>query len=293
MLSTMAMVSPVSRHGIEWRPGELNEKSATRRRLIDSALAHVAARPGNLWPAMEHAIAAAGFAHVAQPDAPEVREMLALASGLGAAFGAVAKATAEGRCGAIDVPLGARGIARIQVPDENPGFTAGRLVDALHLAFAVRDAAALDTLADIPLSACALPGAQVPPHLAHHARALQGVRAGADWTWRELLEALRLADPAGLPPAEAERMAFVASPPVELMYATRRDASPAEFDAALSKLLDAHRHWWSSKTDNRNRDPHGFISLPALALAAVMHDRGHRTAVRSEYLPERVLEGRA
>ncbi|MGL4235597.1 immunity 49 family protein [Tabrizicola sp.] len=98
------------------------------------------------------------------------------------------------------------------------------------------------------------------------------------------LAALRATDPSQANQSFDHHAAMIASPAAELL--ARLAANRAEdFETSLYTALDAHRQYYSFDVYGRQFDPSGFLCLPALAAAAIAHDRGWSFNVVSDYMP--------
>jgi len=65
--------------------------------------------------------------------------------------------------------------------------------------------------------------------------------------------------------------------------------SAAELDAALVAMIKAHKAYYGRGAEAKK--PGGLLCLPALAFAAMAHDRGIRTSVVSDYMPLWLVRG--
>jgi hypothetical protein len=77
-------------------------------------------------------------------------------------------------------------------------------------------------------------------------------------------------------------------PPVRLLDRLISD-DPAGFNRALAEALDLYRQYYS--VADRENDPEALISIDALGLACLAHDRGWTIEVESDYLSRRIVDG--
>lgn len=79
-------------------------------------------------------------------------------------------------------------------------------------------------------------------------------------------------------------------PTAELFYRISEDDQTG-FTASLAEALERHRKYWT-ETEERAKNPEGFLALAPLALASRAQDSGWlRVTVRSPYLPLTLLDG--
>lgn len=183
--------------------------------------------------------------------------------------------------------------------DEPPRV--GNIVDGYHAAIAARDRAALDLLGQAPLEAlfAAKPypaGKAVTLPYALGVRALLRQESGYERYFHEALEGCRSeSDP------EIRNYAmFLDAPSIDLALRLKLSDEEAAaqgiptFDATLRKALTDHRHYYRDCRQNddepMHNDPDGFLALPLLAWASFRFDLGFPVSIRSDYLPQTIVE---
>lgn len=276
------------------RPGrareELEERLADRVRELDLLTASLAERPANLVVLGTEALAVAGLRALLEPETGDVAGPLRLAGRAIGAAGALLGADIP-----LQLDLGGPSPATVPPLAARPtGLSPRSVVQAAHAALATRDTVALSLLAAVPVERTTRE--PVPPEDAAyrlaHARGLQfllrGDAAGNDL----LLVAIRGCTDEGLHPAARDYALFVVSPEIELTL-LHQQPDAERFDQALRNALALHRRYWTEVEPNpgepQDSDPAGFLALGPLAWAALRHDLGLPSAVRSAYLPVSVV----
>ncbi|REE97164.1 immunity 49 family protein [Thermomonospora umbrina] len=123
------------------------------------------------------------------------------------------------------------------------------------------------------------------------------IEAVRGWWRREegyfdhLLEAARLADPEDptLDDESREHVALNVFPQIRVFGAVVAGQA-AEFNDALFEALELHRTFWTRDT-RRAEDPLGYVALPLLAFTCLAKETGIPIEVRSEYLPQNLVDG--
>jgi hypothetical protein len=283
----------VARHQPGRDLGALAEQAQDRAGEIPRLRRSLAARPGNLVPLTEEALALAGLRQLLGPQ-DEVPPLLRL--GARAAMAAGATVTPAGAPLQVDLgPPGPPGPVELPRGRERPtGLTPRRLVQACHAALATRDRIALDLFAQVPVDRVARqpPAAEERIYGLAHVQGLQALLRGDAAGNQLLLQAIQGCNDPGLVPASRDYAQFIVSPEIELTLLHR---DPDGFDQALRNALVLHRRYWAeiqaNPGESRDSDPAGFIALGPLAWAALRHDQGLPVGIRSDYLPRGVVEG--
>jgi len=282
----------VARH----RPGRdrdaLAAQAADRADEIPMLRDSLAGRPGNLMPLTEEALALAGLRQLLGPE-DAVPALLRL--GARAAMAAGATVTSAGP--SLRVDLGPPAAIELSRGRERPtGLTPRRLVEACHAALATRDRIALDLFAQVPVDRIARqpPAPEERIYGLAHAQGLQALLRGDAAGNQLLLQAIQGCNDTALAPAARDYAQFIVSPEIELAL-LHRDPDAAQFDKALRNALVLHRRYWSELQPNpgeaQDSDPAGFIAVGPLAWAAMRHDQGLPVGIRSDYLPQGVVDG--
>lgn len=283
----------VARHQPGRDLGALAEQAQDRAGEIPRLRRSLAARPGNLVPLTEEALALAGLRQLLGPE-DEVPPLLRL--GARAAMAAGATVTPAGAPLQVDLgPSGPPGPVELPRGRERPtGLTPRRLVQACHAALATRDRIALDLFAQVPVDRVARqpPAAEERIYGLAHVQGLQALLRGDAAGNQLLLQAIQGCNDPGLVPASRDYAQFIVSPEIELTLLHR---DPDGFDQALRNALVLHRRYWAEiqpdPGESQDSDPAGFIALGLLAWAAMRHDQGLPVGIRSDYLPRGVVEG--
>jgi hypothetical protein len=287
----------VARHRPGRDRGALAEQAEDRADEIPMLRDSLAERPGNLVPLADEALALAGLRQLLGPE-DEVPSRLRLAAR--AAMAAGVTVTPAGPPLRVDLgPPGPPGAVELPRGRERPtGLTPRRLVQACHAALATRDRIALDLFAQVPVDRIARqpPAAEERIYGLAHAQGLQALLRGDAAGNQLLLQAIQGCNDSGLAPTARDYAQFLVSPEIELTL-LHRDPDAAKFDTALRNALMLHRRYWSEMQPNpgepQDSDPAGFIALGPLAWAALRRDLGLPVGIRSDYLPQRVVDGTA
>jgi Immunity protein 49 len=294
----------VARHDADWEPASITRQMGYRRSRIKDAIADIRERPENLRSISGDAFELAAFAHLLTPDTPDLWNFLRLSARAAAADGARQSPGA----GPVTVDLGS---GPMQVPRREPypsaGVEVGDLCQAYHAALATRDRHALDLLARCDMKRLMRSPAQLAQELISYpyALGLQTMLRGSDADSKAgtqlLIDAMKGCNDGRLDPRIADFAVFILSPAIELALrhlhtdalSVSRGWTPV--DEVLRRALTQHRHYWRdvpSDGEAQNRKPESFIALGPLAFAALRHDAGLPVTVRSDYLPQSIVEGR-
>ncbi|SDU30876.1 immunity 49 family protein [Jiangella alkaliphila] len=285
------MADVVEGHRPSRSPEELAAQLADRAEELEPLTASLPDRPGNLVELGAEALAVAGLRTLLDGD---VATPLRIAARAVAAAGVLLGLDAP-----LQVALGGPGPVTLPLLAARPvGLGPRSLVQATHAALATRDTVALELFAAVPIERTAREpvSAEEAAYGLAHARGLQlllrGDAAGNDL----LLEALQGCTDGGLHPAARDYALFLVSPEIELTLGHLQPGGD-QFDQSLRNALTLHRRYWTEVEANpgepQDNDPAGFIALGPLAWAALRHDHGLPSAVRSDYLPASVIAGSA
>lgn len=279
----------IARHRPGRDPGALAAQAEDRADEIPMLRGSLGERPNNLVPLTEEALALAGLRQLLGPE-EEVPALLRLGARAAMAAGATVAPGA-----ALRVDLGPPGPVELPRGRERPtGLTPRRLVEACHAALATRDRIALDLFEQVPVDRIARqpPAAEERIYGLAHAQGLQALLRGDAAGNQLLLQAIQGCNDSGLAPAARDYAQFIVSPEIELALLHR---DPDGFDHALRNALVLHRRYWAEIQPNpgeaQDSDPAGFIALGPLAWAALRHDQGLPVGIRSDYLPQGVVDG--
>lgn len=284
----------VARHQPGRDRGALAAQAEERAGEVPRLRRSLAERPNNLVPLTEETLALAGLRQLLGPE-DAVPPLLRLGARAAMAAGAM---VAPGAPLQVDLgPPGPPGPVELPRGRERPtGLTPRRLVQACHAALATRDRIALDLFAQVPVDRIARqpPAAEERSYGLAHAQGLQALLRGDTAGNQLLLQAIQGCNDTALAPPARDYAQFIVSPEIELAL-LHRDPDAAQFDKALRNALVLHRRYWADLQANpgeaQDSDPAGFIALGPLAWAAMRHDQGLPVGIRSDYLPQGVVDG--
>jgi hypothetical protein len=193
------------------------------------------------------------------------------------------------------VVLVSMGGQTLQLDTTGPVYyaTAQNWLTTMWIAIVARDAAAIASLANFPIDTLRESGNPEPEYAFHMVRMLQiffRQERGADLA---LEAALKASDPAELPNRGQREVANqLRFHEMALFHRLLAGDSDERFNKALAEALTAHLAYWSVD-DDRLDSPFGYVALGPLALAVIAQDAGIAISVRSEYLPQALLDGTA
>jgi hypothetical protein len=280
-----AEVVEVSRH--EMFPDFSAEQLEKLEQLVEGDVAAVATRTPALNNLLSNALRHLGHQCAVDPKGSngDTWDSLLFATRVGSAIFAVA--TAEPGT-TVTLDLGDRSVDATATGPEYFA-SATTWLTATWLAYAARDEATIQQLAAVPVDVLRAADDTEPDYafamvdmLGRFARQEPGVAEA-------LNAALRATDPAGLHPLRRDYVLKIVVPLLDVFHHLG-DEEPEGFNRALAEALELHKEYWT-RTDDDADSPSGFIALGPLALASFAHDTGTPVAVRSDYLPLRVLDG--
>lgn len=105
-----------------------------------------------------------------------------------------------------------------------------------------------------------------------------------------LKDALRGSDPTGYNPMRADWMLNILSPLLEL-WAMVFGKDEARFNAKLLEQQQLRRDWHEALGEEAGNSIMEYIDLAALAAVCYAHDKGFKIDVKSDYLPEFLING--
>ncbi|WP_053722551.1 immunity 49 family protein [Saccharothrix sp. NRRL B-16348] len=228
-----------------------------------------------------------GYCCAVDPDGGETETLgsLLFAAQVGDAIFELATtpagATAECALGDGVVPLTGTGPAYYA--------TASNWLLALSLAITARQPTVVDRLASVPLDILRASGAPEPLYLYDVVETFQRFVRRESATRDALNAALRGTDPTVLDLSDKAFALFVVFPQLQMFHHLTQPDHEQQFAEALVEALELHREYWAA--DERAASPEGYLALGPLALAVLANDAGNPLDVRSEYLPQHLLDG--
>lgn len=151
-----------------------------------------------------------------------------------------------------------------------------------------RDVKSLEMLVDVPTSVLRRSSTTFPEYRYRFVDAMREFYCGRP-SPDLLMAALEATDPDKYDLFDVDYALNIAVSEMQLvlrLMTANRDG----FNRDLAAALERHRDYYR-KSEDRSRDPDGFIALGPLALAAIAHDSGWPIDVESDYLPKRLLRG--
>ncbi|MFC9950874.1 Imm49 family immunity protein [Streptomyces prasinus] len=165
---------------------------------------------------------------------------------------------------------------------------AGTWLNAFWLAVICREPERMTQLCEVPLERLRAPEGQYDEYVYHWVDTLQTYWLRRPGLVEKLTAALQMSDPAVARIAPRDLLQGVLYPPINLFYHfVRRDVEG--FSPALEEALKLHRAHWTL-TEERQKDIDGAIALGPLAIACWAHDGHLPIEVKSDYLPQHLLQ---
>lgn len=273
----------IPRHKIDYPA--VQRRLETTLTYLPGLIGSVGRTPNNLMIVASNALDIVACASVVDPDSPQIRPALRLASRALAALFAAASALSF----PLEVVVTEGAPVRYDFPPESSLVHPIRWLNAFFVAALCRDYAAIQTLADTPLDLLRASSTRCPEYTALFVDGIRGFLAGAPDTAARLLKAMAATDPErpDLMPDWALRIDV---PKIELFF--RYASGDAEaFAAALPQAVEHWRSYWTKLTDrDKSRNPDGFLALGLLGLAALAYDKKMPFEVESDYLPPALFQ---
>lgn len=242
-------------------------------------------RASNLSYLFSDYIDCAGFLSVTEPNSPEIDTSLEDAGFVGAALFKVASGPPDAEVEVLLSPSLPSHFKNTLTSDQIH-------VDKWHTAFLVaaisRNAAALDTLCQIPVDLLRRSVSRTDDYYFLYAEALQALWKQEEDVDEKLLAALEATDPDNLPERHIDFVLHIAVPEMELLmqYLTNDEEA---FNASLVQALELHKKFYGLEEKFR-RNPIGFLALGPLAMCCFAVDGGMKITVESDYLLASALQ---
>jgi hypothetical protein len=193
----------------------------------------------------------------------------------------------------VDVGLGSGlAVARLQ---KNDVFNVADLQRALFAAIIARDTASIEVLTRLDARSLHTPGTIIDPYVSTFVEFLQALLTGSPAAGEKIVQAMAETNPATLKTATTDYALYIAVGEIDSFYGLSIP-DDAALNEKLATALINHRKYYEhvELTPGRSQrnDPRGLIALGPLAAASFGHDRGRSITVRSDYLPEGLVDGR-
>jgi hypothetical protein len=294
----------VARHDVEWKPAEIAEQIGFLRSRIKNSIAGIQDRPQNLRRLSRAALQLAAFTHLQAPGAQEIWSYLRL-SARACAADAARQSPGNGPVTA-DFGSGTVRLPRCEPYGDRDGVEVGDVCDAYHAAFATRDHQALDLLAECDMARLMRSPPQLAQQLISYPQALgmqtmlRGTAEDSKAGTQLLIDAMNGCNDRRLDPRITDYAIFTISPAIELalrhLHTDELSASHGwkPVNEVLRQALASHRHYWRDipvDGQPQSNKPESLIALGPLAFAALRHDEGLPVTIRSDYLPQNIVDG--
>ncbi|WP_328337088.1 immunity 49 family protein [Streptomyces violaceus] len=165
---------------------------------------------------------------------------------------------------------------------------AGNWLNAFWLAVICREQQRMTQLCEIPLEQLRAPEGQYDEYIYHWVDTLQTYWLRRPGLVEKLTATFEASDPSVARVAPRDLLQGVLYPPINLFYHfVRKDEEG--FSPALEEALKLHKAYWTL-SEERAADIDGAIALGPLAIASLAYDGKIPIAVKSDYLPEHLLQ---
>jgi hypothetical protein len=269
----------LSRHAIS--SDFVQEGIERKKDLLVDILDSASSRASALSIALSTARSYAGFLAAADAKVAELCRALRIGAQASAAIFALASGGGE-----IGFPLSDR---RVTLPTTGPtdATHAGNWRIGWWLAQIVRERTAIDRLASTPIDAVRRSSSRADDCQYLFIEALQGFdQRMPDWSTK-LQSALDATDPEQVRLQDEQFVLDILVPEMQMLFHFAL-GEIAPFNEALEFAVDRHKKYWSK--GDRKRDPDGFLALGPLAISCMAFDAGMPIHVKSEYIPQGLVE---
>lgn len=161
-------------------------------------------------------------------------------------------------------------------------------LDAFYLAVICRESARLDMLARIPVPLLRDFGGALDEYTYAWVETLQSFWLNRDDLRTHLIRAVDLSAPEQARVGDAEEMSRLRYPPIMMLYRYLR-GDVAGFNEALADAVRRHKEYWTADED-RAHNILGVVALAPLAIACLAKANGLAVEVRTDYLPQALLD---
>jgi hypothetical protein len=291
MVTTQTAPRFVARHDTGRDSAFMAERLNAEERLFVNAWNHLPNRPGNISSMFRYARKAFGWRAALNPEDPLLHRDLQRVARCGCVMGQLV-APGSGPV-AVDVGLS----ATVEVPriKTNDILDADKLTNALFAAMICRDRQAIQDLCRVDARGLTMSGTVTDDYAFTFIAFLQGILTNAPGAGAKLVQAINETDPETLKTGNVDYALYIAVGEIDLFHALGVP-DPAVFDDKLTTALERHKRFYEKVEVNpgetQRNDPRGFVALGLTAAACLVHDHGRPTAVRSDYLPQSLVEGR-
>lgn len=247
------------------------------------SLSNIHQSPANLGTVADDARTYAGYLSVQNPNSIELYRALRIA----------AYSLTE-VCRLATVPEGSYEIfvgehEPVMLPSGVTSYSSGiSWLQGFYLAIACRETHLNDTLAQIPVAILKQSSTRSDEYLYLQIEALQSFWKGQADTPQRVIEAMKATDPEQVKVGTVDAALNLAVPEIDLLFRLLENDATA-FNEALVKALECHKKHWGKKS--LKNDPHGFLALGPLGLAAIAYERGISIEVESDYIPKYIIQG--
>jgi len=233
--------------------------------------------------AIGHGIELAGMLSIKDPADPGIVDALRVTSRAGVALFAPLGAEAD-----VEVEFWEGTVRSLSPLKPSSSTHSAEWLKGCLAAIALRDQYALRIYAETPLEMTKEITSDAELYVLDIAVAVQAYQRGDQETPSLIAKALRSNDPDKLPPIYHDWVLDITVPMLAMLYriVERREGA---FNEELEKALVRHRHYYTQSKD-RSNDPSGMIALRPLALACLAYDAGIDIFVKSDYIPQVIIE---
>lgn len=250
---------------------------------LEKSLSNIQKSPANLGTLAANARFYAGYLSVQNPNSIELYRALRIA----------AYSLTE-VCNLATLPEGSYEVFAgegepVMLPSGVTSYSSGiSWLQGFYLASACREAHLNDSLAQIPVAILKQSSTRSDEYLYLQIEALQSFWKRQADTPQRVIEAMKATDPEQVKVGTVDAALNLGVPEIDLLFRLL-DNDGAGFNEALVKALQCHKKHWGKKS--LKNDPHGFLALGPLGLAAIAHERGINIEVESDYIPKYIVQG--
>ena len=280
----------IPRHAIGFDAALLSKNLVAEERLFLEAWEYLPRVAGNISAMFQGALNTAGLRAVVDPDNALLRQDMLRAARSACAMADMVR---QG-IGPVHVDIGLGSSVDVARLSKNDVFNVVDLRRALFAAIIARDSASIEALCRVDPRSLRTPGSIVDDYAFTFAEFLQEMLTRSPDAGAKIVQAMAETDPAVLKTGNIDYALYIAVGEIDCFYGLSAPDG-AMLNEKLAMALVNHRKFYDAEVTlgrSQRNDPRGFIALGPLAAAALAHDHGRSVTVKSDYLPDGLVDGR-
>ena len=181
----------------------------------------------------------------------------------------------------------------VEVQHAKEFFGPNDIAKGIYVAIISRDRESLTDLCRINPRKYQNPNITISSYTYSWTEFLQALVTQSDQTTEKLSQAYAESEPEKVE-VSVDYALYLSSGIMEVF--ANLNSPPEEFHDALARALQYHKKFYDeielNPGETMREHPTGFISLGLLAACVLYHDQGYKIEVKSDYIPEALIDGR-